>query len=100
MFAMGFHEAPRPALCWMQIGLHVPHDARPTRLLRHNLWEGVSFLWKAVKSPDPNGFYGQFQKTGESTEWARRGSFRAKIRKPASLGLESAREGFGAEGGT
>jgi hypothetical protein len=39
-FAMGFHEAPRPALCWVQIGLHVPHNARPTWLLRHNLLGG------------------------------------------------------------
>ena len=71
-FAVEFQGAHRQRMCRVQIGLQEPH-VRPPQLAWFCTvtWEGVSVLWKAVKSLDPNGSPGGSKKGARlrETEW-------------------------------
>ena len=64
--------------------------------------EGVSVLWKAVKSPDPNGYHGWSQKGGENERYrvGEKGEFLRHDTGACYLGVGICDGGFGAEGGT
>ena len=65
-------------------------------------WEGDSVLWKAVKSPDSNGYYRCSQRSGKNEKHRRNQgkNSRTMIYELASLDSEYEHTEFGAEGGT